>query len=342
MDEASCFRVGCWLLLGLQLYFDSVNKNGGIHGNTMKLLRQDDGGRPEDTLALARKVLAQPEVLALTGVIGGRNVTELVSSGTLRNAGVPLVGYRSAESPPESPLVYNVRASLDDEVAKIVQHVTTIGMQRLGVFYEDGPAANTLLRSADQIARKSGATIAVAAGYEPGTARVTPAVDAFMKAAPQAILMVSSGAAAAGFIEQYRASGGAAQLLATSGADIEQLSKRLSEDQMQGVAIAQVTPSPYKIGNRLVKEFTDIVAKTPDLEVPVSYSMMEGFIAAKVISQAVRSQGKSPSRKGMIAALDGMSHFDLGGHMISFSPASRSGSSRVELSIISAAGRIRQ
>ena len=107
-------------------------------------------------------------------------------------------------------------------------------------------------------------------------------------AAPHAIVMVSSGAVAAGFTDQYRTGGGAAQLFSHSGADIEQLSKRLSDEQMLGVAIAQVTPSPYKISSKLTKEFGDIVAKTERLEVPVSYAMMEGYIAAKVIVEAVR------------------------------------------------------
>jgi ABC-type branched-subunit amino acid transport system substrate-binding protein len=154
--------------------------------------------------------------------------------------------------------------------------------------------------------------------------------------------MVASGSAAAGFIEQYRASGGAAQLFAHSGADIEQMAKRLSEEQMQGVAIAQVTPSPYKISGRLAKEFNDIVAKTPNLEVPVSYAMIEGFIAAKVIVEAVRRQGAKPTREGMPAVLDAMDSYDLGGYVIGFKPNMRSGSRFVELSIITGSGKIRQ
>jgi branched-chain amino acid transport system substrate-binding protein len=154
--------------------------------------------------------------------------------------------------------------------------------------------------------------------------------------------MVSSGAAAAGFIEQYRGAGGGAQLFAHSGADIEQLSKRLAEEQMQGVAIAQVTPSPYKVATRLTKEFADLVAKTPNLEVPVSYAMMEGYIAGKVIVEAVRRQGARPTREGMVPALDSMNSFDLGGYVVSFKPGQRSGSRFVELSIISGTGKIRQ
>ena len=172
---------------------------------------------------------------------------------------------------------------------------------------------------------------------------MAPAVETFLKNAPQAIIMVTSGAAAAGFIEQYRSSGGVALLFTHSGADIEQLSKRLAEEQMQGVAIVQVTPSPYKIAGRLAKEFSDTVARTPKLEEPVSYAMMEGYIAAKVIVEAVRRQGsRPPTRESMIEALDAMDSYDLGGYLISFKPNQRSGSKFVDLSIISSSGKIRQ
>ena len=199
-----------------------------------------------------------------------------------------------------------------------------------------------LLAAADEAAKKTKTAIVLKASYPVATARVSPAVDLFTKTPPQAIIMIASGAAAAGFIEQYRAAGGAAQLFAHSGADIEQLSKRLAEDQMKGVAIAQVTPSPYKISNRLAKEFADTVAKNDKLEVPVSYAMMEGFIAAKVIVEAVRRQGARPTREGMAATLDAMDSYDLGGYVVGFKPGMRNGSKFVELSIISGAGKIRQ
>jgi ABC-type branched-subunit amino acid transport system substrate-binding protein len=153
---------------------------------------------------------------------------------------------------------------------------------------------------------------------------------------------VTSGSAAAGFIEQYRGGGGTAQLFAQSGADVEQLSKRLGEEQMQGIAIMQVTPSPYLIRTRLAKEFSDAAAASKDLEVPVSYTMMEGFIACKVIVEAVRRTGPRVSRDGITAALDAMSSYDLGGYVIGYQPGMRSGSRLVELSIISSSGKIRQ
>jgi ABC-type branched-subunit amino acid transport system substrate-binding protein len=280
--------------------------------------------------------------MVLAGYFGSKNVSVLVASGMLEKERIALVGYRTAEVRPETPMLYNVRASLRDELSKLTEHLATIGITRLGLMYEEGPGAQSLLDAAEESARKAKASIVQKASYPAGTVRVTAAVDAFLKNQPQAILLVTSGAAAAGFIEQYRSAGGAAQLFAHSGADIEQLAKRLSEEQMQGVAIAQVTPSPYKISSRLAKDFNDLVAKTPDLGAAVSYSMMEGFIAAKVIVEAVRRQGARPTREGVAQALDGMAYFDLGGYAVSFKPNQRSGSRLVELSIITRDGRIRQ
>jgi branched-chain amino acid transport system substrate-binding protein len=327
---------------GMQLLFTNVNKAGGVNGHTFNLVRKDDGGRAEDTIAATKQLLDENKPLVLAGFFGNRNIADLVASGLLEKSGIALVGYRTAEIRPETPLLYNVRAGLRDEINKLTEHLATIGITRLGLLYEEGPGAAALLAAANDAAKKANASIGIKAPYPAGTAKVSEAIDAFVKTPPQAILMVASGAAAAGFIEQYRAAGGGAQLFAHSGADIEQLSKRLAEEQMQGVAIAQVTPSPYKISSRLAKEFADTVAATKNLEVPVSYAMMEGYIAAKVIVEAVRRQGARPTREGMVNALDAMDSYNLGGYVVGFKPGMRSGSKFVELSIISASGKIRQ
>jgi branched-chain amino acid transport system substrate-binding protein len=327
---------------GMQLHFTALNKAGGINGHKFTLLRKDDGGAPDDTVTLTKQMIAEDNPMVLAGYFGGRNVAGLVSAGILAKEKIALVGYRTSEIQPDAPYLYSVRAGLRDEISRLIEHLATIGIKRLGFFHEAGPGSTSVIAAAEDAARKAGATIEGRGSYVANTVAVTDAVDTFMNMQPQAIIMVSSGAAAAGFIEKYRIAGGAAQLLAHSGADIEQLSKRLSPEQMQGVAIAQVTPSPYKVSNQLVKEFADIAAKARNLEVPVSYAMMEGYIAARVISEAIRRQGSRPSHEGTVLALDSMSSFDLGGYVISFKPGQHSGSSFVELSIVTSAGRIRQ
>ena len=323
---------------GMQLCFAQANKAGGVNGNTFTLVRHDDGGKPQETLAHTRKLLAESRPLVLAGYFGNRNIDALVASGVLAAERISLVGYRVSEVRGESPHLYNVRAGLREEVNKFVAHVATIGMTRLGLVYEASPNAAALLDVLEEAATRNNAKVVT----KVSSARLADAIAAMQAESPQAILIVTSGAAAASFIEQYRGAGGTAQLFAHSGADIEQLSKRLGEEQMQGVAIMQVTPSPYQIRSRLAKELTDAVAAASGPAVPVSYTMMEGFIACKVIVEAVRRQGARVSREAMASALDSMSGYDLGGYVIGYRPDRRSGSRLVELSIITADGKIRQ
>jgi len=326
---------------GMQLYFNAINKSGGVNGHTFVFVQRDDGGRPERTVEGTRAILAEERPVVLSGYFGSKNIADLVASGLLEKERIALVGYRTAEIRAETPFLYNVRAGLRDEVEKLIQHAATVGITRLGLFYEEGSGAQALLSTAEEAAKKGGSSITQKASYAPGAARVTQAVNLFLKNPPQAIIVVSSGAAAAAFIEEYRSAGGASQLFAHSGADMEQLAKRLSDELMHGVAIAQVTPSPYKTNNRLAREFREHYDREkPDT--PLSFAMMEGYIAAKVIGEAVRRLGgRSLGRESIVAAIDNMASFDLGGYLVGFRPNARGGAGFVELSIVSG-GRVRQ
>jgi ABC-type branched-subunit amino acid transport system substrate-binding protein len=299
---------------GMQLYFNAANKVGGVAGHTFVLVRRDDVGQPEDTLNHTRALLSEARPMVLAGFIGSRNVARVVEAGVLENERIALIGHRTTELGQDVPFLYNVRATLKDELGRITEHLATAGIKQLGLFYEDGPRAAVLLSAAEEAAANSKAKIVQAAAYDAGSGRVTSAVEAMLKASPQAIVMVSSGGAAGAFIEQYRSRGGTAQLFSHSGADVEHMAKRLSDEQMQGIAIAP----------------------------PISYAMLEGFIAAKVIVEAARRQGRRMSREGFVAALDGMASFDAGGYVVGYRPGVRNGSRFVEMTIISGAGKIRQ
>jgi ABC-type branched-subunit amino acid transport system substrate-binding protein len=313
-----------------------------VNGNTFTLVRRDDGGRAEDTVGATQELLATSRPLVLTGYFGNRNVANVVSSGLLQGEKIAIVGYRSWEVPPETPFLYNVRADLREELGRLTEHLATIGVTRLGLLYEAGPGATELLLAARESAKKAGAQLVAQASYPPGTARMAGAIEPFTRTPPQAIIVVATGAAAAGFIEQYREAGGTAQVFAHSAADVEQMAKRLSDDQLKGVAIAQVTPSPYRISTRVARELHDLLGRTEKPGVPVSYAMMEGFITAKVIVEAVRRLGRAPSREGFVAAIESIDNFDVGGFNIGFRSGKHVGSRFVELSIVGEAGKIRQ
>lgn len=327
---------------GLQLAFDQANKAGGAGGNTFSLVRVNASGKGDVELAATEKLLSEHKPQLLAGFFGTGTLNQLASSKLLDREKIALVGIRANEVQRDVPNLYHVRAGLRDELQKIFGHLATVGITRLALFHEEGPTAGALLAAADEVASKTGAQLVVKASYPTGSGSVGPALQKLQAANPQAIVMVSSGAAAAALVESYLSAGGKARFYAVSEVDVQQLLKRLGDEHLQGVSIAQVVPSPYKLTSRLNSDFNAAVAKAGNLEVPVSHAMMEGYIAGRVIVEAARRAGGRASREGLMAALDNLSNFDLGGYLVNFQPGQRSGSRFVELSIVSSDGKVRQ
>lgn len=86
---------------GARAYVDKVNAEGGIAGHKIILLVRDNQDRADETVAQAARLIRQDRVYGLlpdAGVAGSR---ELVASGLLRQARVPLLALRNvAVEPP--------------------------------------------------------------------------------------------------------------------------------------------------------------------------------------------------------------------------------------------------
>ncbi|MDH1255736.1 ABC transporter substrate-binding protein [Comamonas thiooxydans] len=328
---------------GMRLYFDQINKAGGVQGQSVELAVLDDVGHPEETVTKTRKLLSESKPVVLAGYFGNRNLSALLESKALDGSQIPLVGYQSTDTRVlASPQMFSTRAGLVEQIAKISTHLATVGITRLALVFEERPDAQELTALVTKAVNPSGAKLVASAMLKSrgGSDKAVQELQA-AKTSPQAILLVASSPATAAFVEAYRMEGGTAQVYATAEADIEQLAKRLPVEYMSGLSIAQVVPSPYKVSGKLNKEFRDAtIAAGKSLDVPVSFAMMEGFVNAKVIVEAMRrSQPVTPEK--MSAALRGLESYDLGGYWVNFKPG-QVGSKYVDLSIVNAAGRVTQ
>jgi len=324
---------------GMQLGFDAANRQAGIH--SFRLVRADDQADPQLTVPLARKLVATNRPLVLAGFFGNRNIAELERSGLLETEGLALVGYRGVDYLPASKRIFNVRANLADELVSITQHLSTVGVTRLGLLFEDDEGAKSTVDAAELAAKQFGVQYALRLARS-SRASSSELAHQMIDASPQAVIVLVNSAAAASFIEQFRLNGGTAQIVADSSVELTQLVRRLGEDQMTGIAIAQVVPSPYGVTNRITKEFFDLAAGAKgNPDAAPSFAMMEGYIAARVIVDAARKAGAAPTRQSFIAALETLD-VDLGGYRVNYRTNRASGSHYVELSIINQAGRIVQ
>ena len=333
---------GRQMVVGGQIYFDAINAQGGIHGAKIRHEVVDDGYKVAETVRLTSEMLARPEVVALFGFAGTANVTQLLTDGVLDAGGAALVApYTGGESlrNPFNPWIFHVRAGYADEAEHMVQQLTTLGMNRIAVMYQDdGFGKAGLLGVANALAKRN-LTLAVAAGYERNTDKVEDAVKKIKASNAQAIIMVSVNKSTAAFMRLYRESGGGAQMYNISVVDPAELVKLAGLKNAHGLGISQVVPYPYMPNMPVVREYQTLLKKYAPKEL-VNYTSFEEFVGAKVLVEALRRAGPNPTRAKVVKALESMGNYDTGGITVSYSPGNRIGSRYVEVTVIGSTGKL--
>ena len=333
---------GRQMVIGGQIYFDAINAQGGVHGAKIRHEVVDDGYKVAETVRLTREMLARPEVVALFGFAGTANVTQLLTDGVLDVGGAALVApYTGGESlrNPFNPWIFHVRAGYADEAEHMVQQLTTLGMNRIAVMYQDDGFGKAGLLGVTNALDKRKLKLAVAAGYERNTDKVEEAVKKIKASDAQAIIMVSVNKSTAAFMKLYRESGGGAQMYNISVVDPAELVKLAGLKNAHGLGISQVVPYPYMANMPVVREYQTLLKKYAPKEL-VNYTSFEEFVGAKVLVEALRRAGPNPTRAKVVKALETMGSYDTGGITVSYSPSNRIGSRYVEVTVIGSTGKL--
>lgn len=255
---------GAQMVLGGKIYFDWVNAQGGVHGASIRQAVSDDAYKVADTVKLTREMLAKPEVVALYGFAGTANITQLLADGVLQEGGAALVApYTGGESlrNPFNPWIFHVRAGYVDETEHMVQQLTTLGMNRVAVMYQDDGFGKAGLAGVEAALAKRNLKLVVAAGYERNTDKVDEAVKAIKAADVHAVIMIAVNKPAAAFIQRYREQGGGAQLYNISVVDPTELVKLAGLKNAHGLGISQVVPYPYRPQLPAVREYQSLLKK---------------------------------------------------------------------------------
>lgn len=335
---------GQQMVLGGKVCFDWVNDHGGVHGARIKTLVFDDGYKVDETLRLTRELVARPEVVALFGFAGSSNIGRLLDEKVLEQARIALVApYSGGEllRTPFNPWIFHVRAGYGDETEHMVNQLTTLGITRIALLYQNDAFGRSGQAGVEAALGRRGHKLLAAAGYERNTGEVDAAVRQILAVQPQAVIMIAVNKPAAAFTRRFREAGGSGLLFNISVVDPAELVKLAGPGHARGLGISQVVPFPYRPSLPVVREFHQVLKQyAPDQA--VNYTNFEEYLGAKVLVEGLRRAGPRPTREKVIDALASLRNFDLGGVSISYGPKERVGSRFVEVTVIDGEGRLRK
>jgi ABC-type branched-subunit amino acid transport system substrate-binding protein len=330
-------QLGQDTVAGSKAYFDYINAQGGINGRKIRLITLDDGYDPRRALANVKRLIEEDHVLALFSVLG--TPANVAIMPLISEAGVPNLGPFSGSDLVRRPfnrMMFLTSPSYADELDKIVEHMRIRGIERIGVVYQNNAFGKEGLVNLKRIAAERQANVVAAASIENSGADAAAASATLARAKPQAIILITAGAASVRFIKAYDSRVANTQFFALSVMASQAAIKALGPDGV-GVVVSQVTPFPFSATCAVVQEYQRVMRQMGIRT--FSYSSMAGYVNAKVMVEGLRRAGRNLTRERLIDTLETMGRIDYDGYAIHYTKNSHLAVPYVELTMISRDGR---
>lgn len=321
---------------GAKLYFDNVNAAGGVNGRKIELVTLDDQGNPANTVANTKKLLDQG-VLSLFGFYGSPQVTAAYP--LIKDRDIILFAPMAAADEFRGALyanVYSLRPGYSEEAAAITKHAAALGARKLAILHAGDGESLAALDSAQRTMTSMGANLLANAAFSSGA--VAGSVDKALAPGPESVLVIGDSQSAATVVRELRAKGFRGPVYGFSNTGESLLAEQLGKSGA-GVVVARVVPKSDGSKVALVREL-QADAAAAKLGKPNVY-MVEGYIAARVYTEALRRISKDPTRAKLRKAVEALDDLSIGGFRVHF-VEDRVGSRLVELGLIDSQGRVRE
>ena len=173
----------------------------------MKFATVDDGYEPDRCAENTRKFLAE-DAFAVFGYIGTPTSLAALPLATRDNAPffAPFTGAMALREP-FNRYAFHLRASYNDETAQIVKQMSSVGLKKFGVLFQNDAYGKAGLDGMTLALKDVGQKLVAQASFERNTVDVAKAVATLVEVKPDVIVQVGAYKACAEFIRQARKAG---------------------------------------------------------------------------------------------------------------------------------------
>ena len=319
---------------GAKAWFDAVNRDGGIHGRRIELVSLDDQYEPEQTLANTRQLLKRSDLLALFGYVG--TPTTKVVLPLIESASVPLVAPMTGASllrRADLRMVFNLRASYRREIAAMVNELVRDAQHRIAIVYQNDAFGQDGLEGALIALRQHGLKPVLTTTVARNSDQVGDALRELKQVNPNGVLIISAYVSSAALSTALRQSGNRAQIMNVSFVGTKALQRAMPVGVSNGIGVTQVVPFPWNRWIPVVADYQRCLQRH-DVEARFGFTSLEGYLAARMITEALERAGDAPTRASLANALESIQGVDFGGFRLDLSSDDHQASEFVELTFL--------
>lgn len=307
-------------------------------GRKIQLVTLDNANNRQRAAENTQQLLGKFGVVALFGYNSATNSLDALplaaQTGTLFFA--PFSGADALRSVPQ---VYTIRASYQDEARKIIEAKREVGADKAVVLYYDDEVGHGNFDAVSAAFAAAGAPKPTGVAVKRGTRLDGGTVTALMKDSPHYVLVTTQFGTVSDLLRAASQTGTPMSVAALSFVNPDELSES-SGELARGVVVSQTMPSPRssnQVSIPIVKDCAELLAAYSGAK--LNYTSLESCIAAKTLVIALKRAGPKPTRDAVLHAMGSLSHVDLGGYTLNFSPANHNGSNWVDLTILARGNR---
>ncbi len=320
---------------GALLAFADINSRGGIFGRRLRLVTLGDDGIPERALSNAQSLINDHRAQVFFGCTGSSTVQAMEP--LLRETGLAaFAGFAVTDSVRQKcrGVAYFMRATYSREIEQLIQHLTTIGVSRIGLVTVAGPVGDEIHKlMADALATRK-LEIAVSTPVHPDGSNMADAGRKLLALQPQAVVMFLNGQLAADLMEDAPRIGLQSSFYGLSMVSGDVVMHRLGE-RARGLVIVQAAPYPWSMFDPTILEYRNLANM---MKLTIGYYGLEGYVSAKVLADAIKRSGSELNRTRIHTAFRTL-QLRYAGMDIDFIAGGHTGSRFVELVQIARHGR---